>query len=260
MPELLDLQQDVASALCDAGASSRAQHWLVGDAVLLEQRLAIYRANVTASATKALGAAYPVVRQVVGETFFDGLARAYQRVHPSTSGDLSDYGAAFAAFVAEFPHTSSLPYLPDLARLEWAVHRAYGAEDAKAWDRQALAQVTPAQQPAIRFDWAAGTAIVDSTFPIARIWRIHQSDFEGEFRVDWSVRECALVSRDGFRVVVSVLGAGDAAFLASSLAGAALGASAQTALAVEPWFDLGRLLGRLVASNVICGFTTNTED
>ena len=260
MPELLDVQQDVASALCDAGESLRTGRWLVGDVELVERRLAIYRANVAASVTKALVAAYPVVRQVVGDAFFDGLARAYSRLVPSTSGDLFDYGAAFAGFVAEFPHAQSLPYLPDLARLEWAVHRAYGAEDAEAWDRQTLARVAPAQQSAIRFEWAAGTAIVDSHFPVARVWLIHQSDFKGEFRVDWSVRERALVSRDGFRVVVSILGAGDAAFIASSLAGAALGASVETALALDTGFDLGQLLGRLMTSNVICGFTADKDE
>jgi len=260
MPELLDIQQDLASSLHDADTASRAERWLTGDASLIEQRLAIYRANVAATATKALDAAYPVTRQVVGEAFFNGLARAYQRVAPSTSGDLFDYGAEFAGFVADFPHTQSLPYLPDLAQLEWAVHRAYGAADAAVWDRTALVQVAPMRQSAIRFDWAAGTAIVDSNFPIARVWLIHQPDFEGEFGVDWSVRECVLVAREGFRVVASALGAGDAAFIASSLTGAALGASAEMALAADSGFDLGRLLGRLMTSNVICGFTTNKDE
>lgn len=257
MPELLALQHDLASAL--DGAAPRAERWLAGDAALIEQRLAIYRANITAAATKALAAAYPVLRQVVGDEFFDGLARAYQRAVPSTSGDLNDYGGTFAAFIAEFPHTQSLPYLPDLARLEWAAQRAYGAADAPACDRQALAQVAPAQRPTIRFDWAAGTAIVDSSFPIARVWLIHQPGFDGEFSVDWAVRECALVSRDGFRVGVATLAAGDAAFIGSSLGGAALGASAEAALGVDAGFDLGALLARLIASNVICGFTIDKE-
>jgi hypothetical protein len=260
MPELLDIQHDLAGALQHADSASRAQRWLAGDASRVEQGLAIYRANVAAAAAKALAAAYPVIRQVVGESFFDGIARAYQRVVPSTSGDLFDYGAGFAKFVAEFPHAQSLPYLPDLARLEWAAHRAYGAADAPAWNPQALARVAPAQQPALRFDWAAGTATIDSHYPIARVWRIHQPDFDGEFRVDWSVRECALVAREGFRVVVSPLGAGDAAFIASSLAGAALGVSAEVALAAEPGFDLGRLLARLMTANVICGFATDKDD
>jgi hypothetical protein len=260
MPELLDTQLNFAGALQDANANARTERWLSGDAGLIEQRLAIYRANVTAAATKALGAAYPVIQQVVGDAFFEGLARAYQHLVPSTSGDLYDYGAAFAGFVTEFPHTQSLPYLPDLARLEWAVHRAYGAEDAPAWDRQALAQVEPAQQAAIRFEWAAGTAIVESSVPIARIWLIHQPGFDGEFSVDWSVRESALVAREGFRVAVRALGAGDAAFIASSLAGAALGPSAERALAVDPGFDLGHLLSGLIASNVICGFNTDKDE
>jgi hypothetical protein len=255
MPELLAIQQDLAGALLDADAAWRTQRWLAGDASLIEQRLAIYRANVAASTTKALVAAYPVCRQVVGETFFDGLARAYQQLVPSVSGDLADHGAEFGAFLSEFPHTQSLPYLPDLARLEWAVHRAYGAQDAQPWDKQRLARIALAQQSAIRFDWAAGTAIIDSSFPIARVWLIHQPDFEGEFSVDWSVRERVLVSREGLRVVVSALGAGDAAFIAGSLAGGALGASAEMALAAEPGFDLGQLLGRLMQSNVFRGFT-----
>ncbi|MEP6875842.1 MAG: DNA-binding domain-containing protein [Burkholderiales bacterium] len=260
MPELLDIQRDLAGSLHDVDAAPRAERWLLGDVAQIEQRLAIYRANVTAAVTKALGAAYPVVRQVVGESFFDGLVRAYQRVVPSTSGDLFDHGAAFAVFVAEFPHTQSLPYLADLARLEWAVHRAYGAEDAQPLDQQALAQVAPNRQAAIRLEWAAGTAVVDSNFPVARVWLIHQSNFDGDFKVDWSVRECALVAREGFRVAVSPLGAGDAAFVASGLAGAALGASAEVALAADPGFDLGHLLGRLMASNVICGFSTDKDN
>jgi hypothetical protein len=261
MPELLDLQQDLAGALQDANASARTERWLSGDASLIEQRLAIYRANVAAAATKALGAAYPVLQQVVGDEFFHGLARAYQRVVPSTSGDLYDYGGAFAGFIAEFPHTQSLPYLPDLARLEWAVHRAYGAADAPTWDQQALAQVEPGRQAALHFNWAAGTAIVESsTFPIARIWMIHQPGFDGEFSVDWWIRESALVAREGLRVLVRALDAGEAAFIASSLAGAALGPCAEQALAADPGFDLGHLLGQLVASNVICGFNTDKDE
>jgi len=260
MPELLDIQRDLAGALHDAAAASPAGRWLRGDAALLEQRLAIYRTNVAAAVAKALGGAYPVVRQVVGESFFDRLARAYQHAVPSTSGDLSDHGAAFSGFIAGFPPTQSLPYLSDVARLEWAVHRAYGAEDAEAWDRHALAKVEPEQQAAIRFDWAAGTAIVDSNFPIAHVWRVHQSDFDAEFSVDWSVGECALVAREGFRVVVSALGAGDAAFIASSLTGTSLGAAAETALAADAGFDLGHLLDRLIAANVICGFTTDKDE
>jgi hypothetical protein len=69
-----------------------------------------------------------------------------------------------------------------------------------------------------------------------------------------------LVAREGFRVVVRALGTGDAAFIASSLAGAALGPSTERALAADPGFDLGHLLSGLIASNVICGFNTDKDE
>ncbi|HEY4065631.1 MAG TPA: DNA-binding domain-containing protein [Burkholderiaceae bacterium] len=260
MAELLAIQQDFAAALRDAGAAPRTERWLAGDAALVARRLAIYRANVAASAAKALAAAYPIVRQIVGDDFFDGLARAYLRATPSTSGDLTEYGADFSRFVAEFPHTRSMPYLPDVARLEWAVHRAHGAADAAAPDAAALAAVAPERQGQIRFDWAPGTAVIESVYPLGRVWALHQPGYAGEFGVDWSAAEPVLVARAGFAVGVTVLGRGDAAFLARALAGGALEAATTAALEADPAFDLGALLARAMGTALICGFTLTPDD
>ena len=177
MPDLMDCQRDLAGALNDKRESARAMRWLAGDASLTERRLAIYRANVEAAANKALSAAYPVIRQVVGGARFDDLARAYQRHAPSRSGDLNELGSAFTDFIADNDGARSLPYLPDLARLEWAAHRAYGAADAEALDADALAQLPVHRQSMIRFSWAAGTALIaisnraDLVHPSSRLRR-----------------------------------------------------------------------------------------
>jgi hypothetical protein len=258
MPELLAIQREFAQALDDAAAPAPPR-CLAGDPALIERRLAIYRANVAAAATKALASAYPVLHQVIGAPRFERLSSLYQHEHPSTGGDLTDFGAALEAFVAGLAELQALPYLPALARLEWAVHRAHGAADAPACDRQALAQVPPARQPAIRFAWAAGTALVAATFPIVRIWQIHQPGHGADFDVDWSVRECALVARDGFRVAVDAVAAADAAFIQASLAGAPLGTCTERALAADPGFALGDLLARCLAANLICGFNVEED-
>lgn len=260
MSALLDCQRGFAAALRDAEASSSAGRWIAGDAAVLSQRLAIYRANVAASAAKALTAAYPVLRQVVGDEFFNGLARAYLRAWPSTCGNLYDFGGEYAAFLAAFPHAQSLPYLPDLARLEWLVHRAYGAADARPWDPASLMTVAPELQGQIRFEWAAGTAVMNSAYPVARIWTIHQPGYAGEFAVDGSAAECALVARAGLRVTVTALDAGDAAFFAAALGGGTLDEAATAALNADPGFDLGALLARSIASNLICGMTHDKKD
>jgi uncharacterized protein len=260
MSELLASQRGFAAALRDAEASSYAGRWLAGDAALVTQRLAIYRANAAASAAKALTAAYPVLLQVTGDEFFKGLARAYLRARPSTCGNLYEYGSEFAAFLEQFPHAQSLPYLPDLARLEWLVHRAYGAADAKPWDPAGLMAVAPELQGQIRFEWAAGTAVMSSAYPIAHIWTIHQAEYTGEFTVDWSVAGRALVARVGLRVTVTALEVGDAAFFIAAQAGGTLDEAATAALNADPAFDLGALLARVVASNLICGIATDPKD
>ena len=255
MPELLALQSDFATALRDASRTPTAERWLAGDAGHVDRRVAIYRTNMVAAADKALSAAYPVIRQVVGDEFFHGLAREYQRGTPSASGDLNEFGATFAEFLARFEHTLSLPYLPDLARLEWAAHRAYGAADAPDWDATRLGAVEPERQAEIRFQWSPGLAIIPSGYPIVRIWTIHQPGYAGEFCVDWDRADTALVARDGFAVTVTGCSAGDAAFLVASLAGATLGDAAATTLQHHPEFDLGALLGRALPARLICGFT-----
>ena len=255
MPELLTVQADFAGALRDRERTAPAGRWLAGDAAFVERRLDIYRANMVAAADKALSSAYPVIRQVVGEEFFHGLAREYQRGTPSTSGDLTGFGATFDAFLATFGPVRSLPYLPGLARLEWAVHRAYGAADAPGWDAATLGAVEPGQQAAIRFRWTPGLAVIASRYPIVRIWTIHQPGYAGEFSVAWDLADTALVARDSFTVTVSPCPPGDAAFLLASLAGAPLGDAAAAALADHPDFDLGALLGRAVTARLVCGFT-----
>ena len=255
MPELLRFQSDFAAALRERQRTPTMQRWLAGDDGLVERRMAIYRANTVAAAEKALASAYPVIRQVVGDEFFHGLAREFQRGTPSTSGDLTAFGAGFGAFLAGFEHTQSLPYLPDLARLEWAVHRAYGAADAPDWDPASLGAVDPERQATIRFQWSPGTAVVASVHPVVRIWTIHQPGYGGEFSVDWNRADTALVARDGFAVVVTECDAADATFIRASLAGTPLGDAATATLAQHPDFDLGALLGRALAARLVCGFT-----
>lgn len=256
MPDLLGFQRDFAAALRDRTRTDALAPRLAGAPEAVDRRMAIYRANMVAGADKALSAAYPVIRQVVGDAFFHGLAREYQRGTPSTSGDLTTFGATFDAFLAAFEHVQDMPWLPDLARLEWAAHLAYGAADAPGWDVAALAAIPPERQDAIRFQWSPGLAVVRSGFPIVRVWTIHQPGFDGAFEVDWSLAQAALVARDGFAVTVTTCPPADAAFVEAALGGATLGEAAASTLERHPDFDLGALLARAFAARLVCGATT----
>lgn len=151
---------------------------LYGDGAC-ERGLEIYRRNLRANLGGALGSTYPVVLRLVGDAFFREAAHRYVLAQASTSGDLNDYGADFAAFLARYEHARDLGYLPDVARLEWACHESYRAADAPALDFAALAQVPPDAQATIRFRLHPAVRLVESRHPVASIWQANQPGNDG---------------------------------------------------------------------------------
>lgn len=184
-----------SAALRSSENALQACAYLQGSAEKNARRLAIYRGNVVAGITQALKAHYPVIAQLVGAEFFQGLARAYWQAFPSKSGDLGEYGAALSEFLADFSPSQHLPYLSDVARLEWAVHLAESAADAPPQPIN--------REPALL--WMPGSHLLKSVWPIASIWLAHQTPASLAFSdIEWQA-EGALVYREGWRVKVSAL-------------------------------------------------------
>lgn len=120
MTPLLELQRAVARAILNEDDIAFAP----------PDRVAIYRNTFDATVAKALRLTFPAVHRLVGEEFFAGAAAIFARQSPPAAGYLDLYGAAFPDFLAQLPQAAGLPYLPGVARLEWAVSRALHAGDA----------------------------------------------------------------------------------------------------------------------------------
>ena len=245
------VQSAFAAALSDP---RRAQDIVAaldpGDARAAE-RIALYRGNVAAAWDKALANAYPVVRALVGDEFFSALARAYGKAHPSRSGDLNRFGDGLAAFVRTFEHTSSLPYLGDVAALEWAVHTAHYAADAAPLARDALAALPADALLAARFAVHPACAWIDSAFPVATIWLAHRADSGQALPGSIDQPERALVTRPRWRVEVLVSGAGEIAALDRLRSGADMECAIGAALAAEPQFNFARALVRWLDHSIL---------
>ena len=120
MRALRETQEEFAAALLGGGAHR------------FDRRLQVYRNNVFVSLLQALADVYPVLVRLVGRDYFDQAARRFVREHPSRSGNLHDFGSELPGFLGRLPEAASLPYLPDVAALEWAWHEAFHAGDAPA--------------------------------------------------------------------------------------------------------------------------------
>jgi uncharacterized protein len=241
--QLENLQMDFSAALVDARLlRAIAPSWAGGERVL--DRLALYRGNLLATWQKALSNAYPVVRAIVGADFFTSLVGAYGHTHPSTDGDLNRFGAHLAGFVASFERTRAMPYLADVAALEWTVHRAQHAADATPLSRAYIASLSASALLDATFSVHPAYAWLGSKFPIASIWQAHQSEATVALPNALAPGEYALVARPGWRPVVVASSRGEIAALAALRSGAAMETVIGEALQAEPGFDFSRSLVR----------------
>ena len=87
---------------------------------LARRGLLTYQSNGLALAERALGAAYPVLAQLIGDESFAPLARQVWRQQPPQRGDLAFWGGGLAAFIEAAPQLADEPFLADIARVEWA--------------------------------------------------------------------------------------------------------------------------------------------
>ena len=223
-----------------------------------ERRLEIYRFNVLANLSGALKDIYPVVLAIVGEEFFQHAAEQFVRAYPSNSGNLNNFGAEWPSFLADYLHAAELPYLRDVANLEWAWHEAFHAADVPPFDLRRLAEVPAETQGSLQFVLHPSARLIQSPYPILRIWEVNQPDFAGEIEVIWDIpAECLLIHRDvadGVSVVIKQISIGGYAFLHALARSAALEEAATDALDVDADFDLQGFLLESVQSGVIIDF------
>lgn len=256
MSALRELQRHFSAAIfatdteAEEAAAELLPH-LEEPAPIAHRRFAAYRRGVFSTLIGALRASYPVTERIVGETFFRQMAQQFVQDCPSASGDLNEYGERFASFVAAHEPAACLPYLPDVARLEWLVQTVFFAADAPAQDLSVLMETPPEQWADLSFTLDPAHAGFDSRWPLASIWRVNQDNFAGDPAVDFERSECVLILRDDGKVHVTEAGRGEIAFIDALARKAALGEALMCATESDPGFDLQAVLQRLLRCGLL---------
>jgi uncharacterized protein (UPF0276 family) len=209
------------------------------------KRFGLYRGNLVSTWHKALAAAYPVVAQLVGEEFFTALSREYGRAHPSDSGDLNQFGAHFERFLQGFEHVRGLPYLPDMARLEWQLHRIHYA----AHEEPLLAQdIDPRAVEEQSFPWQATAQLFASPWSVVPLWLAHQGK---PFPPTMDEPSRALLSRPQWTAQVTPLPAPAYAALLALKEGKSFVAALDAAFALDEHFNVAASLQQWLRHQVL---------
>jgi Putative DNA-binding domain len=220
-----------------------------------QKRLNIYRNNVFSNYRGALEAVYPVILNLVGPDYFRQAAQRYVQRYPSFSGDIHHYGEKFSELLAGLPGAAELAYLPDVARLEWSIHEAFHAADHERLDPSRLQGIAPEDYPRLRFVLNPAARLLESDFPIRKIWQVNLPDYQGDQHVELSEGgECLLVMRRNFVMEVEAISSAEAAALGLFQHGEIFDQALDAALALDPKFDVSGFLQRFIADETIVDF------
>lgn len=215
------------------------------------RRFEIHRRHFEHSLTMAVTGRFPATEWLIGGARLDAAARDFVRANPPASPCIADYGDAFPAFLARWPTTAPLRYLPAFAELDWHLGRLAvsvdrvpaGLERLRAVRGDELADLGVALQPGLHYlrsDWDVDALIqhylTDSAPPE---WTLTQGALHLEVRG----------ARGAFHF--ARLSAGDFAFRASLAAGTSCGDAAAAALERDSGFDPGAALVALAGEGLI---------
>ena len=132
------------------------------------QRMQIHSNNYKESLTDAVSGQFPVVKAFVGEQFLRACAREYALANPPQEAALSTFGKGFPVFLAQFEHAATVPYMADLAYLEWLVADIQNRKPEQLMAEKDILEAFNNN----RVRLARHVEIISSDYPIVNLWMV----------------------------------------------------------------------------------------
>ncbi|TAL53010.1 DNA-binding domain-containing protein [Pandoraea sp.] len=250
---LLELQLSFLTALYDSGEAGPTER-LSDSGLEPAARLRIYRHNSEQIHLDALRTTFPAVHALVGDTFFEQTAARYRGAHPSRSGNLQAFGEHFAGFLATQADTHRLPYLSDVAQLEWRRQNAALAGDAEALSLATLGAALANVDGPMRVSFHPSMQRMASPHPILTLWQYAMRPSAQRLTLPES-GEHVVLWRSADEVAMARVDAASFACIDALSCGEILDAAHAAASAQDPDFDLAACITSLVQEGLVTAIT-----
>lgn len=143
-----------------------------------------------------------------------------------------------------------------MARLEWVCQEVCHAPEAEALDLPSLAALPCERYGDLRVRLHPASRLLDSDYPVLRIWQVNQPGHLGEDTVDLGMGGILLlVIRRGIKIEIEPLSAGEYALLGTLRDERTLASACESALAAEPALDLAATLSGHIARRTVVGLS-----
>ena len=180
---LHELQTNFLKGIYDSSVENEAYPYLLETVEkTAEQQLSIYRGSIFGGLKKALAETYPVTKELVGEDFFNMMLAQYIKSYPCQVQDLNDYGEELPKLIKNLKQARSLPYLSDVTQLEWFCNIALNTKVQKN-NLSDLSFLNTREKSQLKLKLPNGCVLLQSNYPIDKIWNYHQNDSEDELEI-----------------------------------------------------------------------------
>jgi hypothetical protein len=212
------------------------------------QRLNVYRNNVFVSLMEALGEIFPVCKQVVGDAFFNAMARQYVDRHPPESAILSEYGDQFSEFVSHFFAAQSLPYLASLCDLEYRLlQMTHSAEPTHLSLIEAQQRLSQASNPeALQLLLCSQCELLSYPYTVGKLYLAHKQPQQDLSQLQLQQTEYLMLTKSGLYGCIYPLSSIEFEFITALKKNPSL----SQALPESESFDLGQTLAKLITWEV----------
>ncbi len=220
---------------------------------ILSEQLAVYRGSIFAGLKKALAQTYPVTKQLVGDDFFELMLGDYIIKYPCRVQDLNDYGKELPDFISELAHARTVPYLADMARLEWHYNCSLNAK-CQPNNLSELPHLNQPQQRNIKFHLPQGNALLYSGYPVDRIWNMHINNIETE--ITFTEQQYFLyIYKDNTANCIARLTAQQSGFLSRLRQGSKFSDVCEDMLTAYPEVDISHLLADAIRNGWLVSYS-----
>ena len=142
-----------------------------------EERINIYAEMYFARLVDVLKSDFPRVAALLGCERFHEIVSHYLARYPSTHPSLRYLGQHFPDFLKDCAETVDLPFLSELATLEWAWVEVFDDLDTEPLRMEHLQHFAPDEWPALKFQVIPAFRILHGEWPIHVLWHVESGLF-----------------------------------------------------------------------------------
>ena len=185
-----------------------------------EFRLAIYANAYCMRVVETLQKDFPAIFYLLGDDTFTQVALAYIKEHPSQHPSLRFFGQYFSEFLLQGKDYRAMPYLSELAQLEWLLVEAFNAKDVSLIQESDVVNVSPEAWSTLVLHFQASVHCFQYHWNIIPLWQAEQNEQIPPQPEELDSEEVCLVWRHNYMTRYRTLEPDEALVLGSMLEGA----------------------------------------